>query len=819
MMFPYNIPNPRVPGVDRGFSLSKNRTPHHHLRPVSKRMISAWIPLLLAMLSMDSPADEEQAVRNELSIARSAVGNLREWVRSSEKGVAEKRRAFEQQVGQVEEMRRSLANVVAVLDIKRRSSDLVERQLSRKIGRLERDLQAAVDARRPSDELVAIQRRTNRLRDELRDVRRHYGYPEQIAALEHHAAQIRDRIRSGARALEDPREELRMDERSLQAARDRLIAAEQRLIELNGSAAERLAGVEPPWLMEVRIWQEGDVVYRGGWQPREMELNDEIRLAEAMLVEQWEVYHRRDDAVDHWEELLVAQNLECERRMDEYQDAIWMQAFQSIVVELCDATLSVIWDLKDLGPYAVFLEAGDRLLKAATGNAAGDYSLPDGAYAQNVAGANWGPQLESLRRNAIKTAVKDAIKAAAVPSGAEPFLGYATRGARITHSAGAPLGVREALGRVHQAAAGMRPGTGAAALVDAARGVDPDDLWRRMKGKLGAQFATPAFVAGLGRDLGQGVAVEALLSGLEDERKAVWLGYARADLERSVLLANFRSFAAQRRADRVIIEEIQARIAELTAERNAAGHERAIRRFVDHVGQGGLETRVELRFSSVNLERVAVWLGDVEVSGAGDGGSGWTGMVTLPPEGRDLRLHVRAFDRDNGRELDDPVTEARFVPERTEWNGYEPGADEHHLLRLREGEPARSFVILIDCSGSMADNERMPRAKAATETFFESGKFNENDEIALWIFHGGMISRPVSFTRDHAHVREAVQALGIGGGTPLAEAILQSGRYLHHSGRGGTKALIVLTDGEAEGVGEAVSAVRRMRQTVELNTQ
>jgi hypothetical protein len=781
----------------------------------------AWRVLMVTFygtLSGDLRADDEQAVRNELELARSAVGAMQARVAGSEKTVSEKRMDLTRQEDGIAELRRQLGQLVATLDVKRRASELVARQLNRRIRQLEEELQAAVDARRPGEELVAIQKRTNGLRAELARTRERYQYADQIAALEGRQCELEAEINRRTRALRDPRDELRLEEELLDDERKRLADARAKLQALNETAGERLEKVAPPWIEEVRVTQNGREIYKAGWISRIYEVDEQIRTAREMLDEQHAVLASRDRAMEDWEQLLLEQNRECDRLMEEYRGALWMQAFQSIVVELCDSTLTVIWDLKDLGPYAVVLEAGDRLLKVATGNAARDYSLPGGAFSHAVVGHDWQKQVDGAKRNAIKTAVKDAIKAASITSDSPPFLRYGTSGVRVTHAGGALPGVRESLGRVHQAAMGIGGNFSGTQLVDAARNMNPSELWQKMGRRLDEQFLNRKFVGGLARDLGQGVVIEELLSNIEDQRKAAWFVYARADTRRSAMLANFRSCAAQRRADRVILEEIQNRLAELTEERNSAEQERVLNRFTDEVAEGGKEASVVLRFSARDVVVESATLGS-PIEGGGDGGSGWTGSLTLPDQDGDLWLNVAAKDKDTNKALDDPMTVTHFVPERTEWTGYEAGPDEHHKIRLREGDAARSFVILIDCSGSMADNDRMGRAKAAAEDLFAGGKFKPDDEIALWIFVGGSISRPVSFTRDHRQVRAAIQALGTGGGTPLAQAILQSGRYLYSVGRGEAKALIVLTDGEAGGVGEAVQAVRRMRQEVELKLQ
>ena len=114
---------------------------------------------------------------------------------------------------------------------------------------------------------------------------------------------------------------------------------------------------------------------------------------------------------------------------------------------------------------------------------------------------------------------------------------------------------------------------------------------------------------------------------------------------------------------------------------------------------------------------------------------------------------------------------------------------------------------------------RMAKAIKAANAMLDSGRFTEEDEVSLWIFRNGVIQRPVAFTHNHAAVKEAINGLTPVGGTPLAKAIVQSGSYLYSQGRGKYKALVVLTDGEASGVGAAIKEVRSMSRDIKIQMQ
>jgi len=162
----------------------------------------------------------------------------------------------------------------------------------------------------------------------------------------------------------------------------------------------------------------------------------------------------------------------------------------------------------------------------------------------------------------------------------------------------------------------------------------------------------------------------------------------------------------------------------------------------------------------------------------------WTGEVSLEAvrakvkPGEAIRIAITAKDA-YGNNLDaDPRTVSALATTPPWWRRYESqrggtssgrgGIDTWHEI----GEPPRiSFVIILDASGSMADDNRLVNAKKAITELLDEAR--QGDELALVIFQGGSTT-PVGFTRDVARIREAAMKVSASGSTPLAAAVARA---------------------------------------------
>lgn len=123
------------------------------------------------------------------------------------------------------------------------------------------------------------------------------------------------------------------------------------------------------------------------------------------------------------------------------------------------------------------------------------------------------------------------------------------------------------------------------------------------------------------------------------------------------------------------------------------------------------------------------------------------------------------------------------------------------------GVPDESIALLLDASGSMADDGRMDKAKAAARDVI--GQMKGNVEVALIVFFECGDVRTVSeFTRDPAPLLAALEPILPSGGTPLAEGIGYAKEYLRTKGTGTTRRLVVLTDGAESCSGDLVGAAK-----------
>jgi Ca-activated chloride channel family protein len=131
----------------------------------------------------------------------------------------------------------------------------------------------------------------------------------------------------------------------------------------------------------------------------------------------------------------------------------------------------------------------------------------------------------------------------------------------------------------------------------------------------------------------------------------------------------------------------------------------------------------------------------------------------------------------------------------------------------REDRKPANVLLVVDTSGSMAEENRLERAKAGLRSFFRN--VGRQDSVGLTIFSDQITPLiPVGPYRDNARkLRETVQNLIADGGTAVYDATIEGFRRV----RGGASpdrinAVVVLTDGEDTDSGasadDVVEAVR-----------
>lgn len=775
--------------------------------------------------------DNEEAFRNELSIARSAVSNMTARVADSEKEVAAKQKIVDDINAKITDANGRKAKIQEWIGIKSQAKELVTAQLKRKIALLEAELQKAADENKPSEVLVNIQRRTNAYRKDLRDTLARYNYDEDIARLRNALNAVNREITGLANSLREPLAQLGDAEHFLQQERDTLNKSIAKLNELRLKAPEQFKNISPPYLERLAVYQGEKKLYEAKWEDATDEVDKRIAiLKEALKQQEREIAaHKRN--IDSMSDTIVEQNRICDRLMEEYTDALWWQAMKSIYVELVSSAVNIALDFKSMGPYAFLVEAIDVTQKSLRGELTANYGLPKGAFEQPTLAGSTASRLqkESWSKFGPKGHIKDTLKntikelaggkklADGITSrnlGTEYLSGTMTR-TFMNEPINSVADLKNVLRGRHLLSRGGR--VALSEVKDTfTKVMTPSRLIETTKTNIKKVLTDREQLASFGVKVAVGVAKDFAKSAAEEERIQSWFRYAEADAQRSAMLVNFKAVALARDFDTYMLELMNEHMDELLDERDKAQARRTLNVIVSEKLEPGNTFTIKMDFTQRLIQVDSVTLGGLPVTITERNGAFITGTIDLQQKPAHGEISVTAKDRDSEKLLDNPATKAIIDTESGQWNFYEPGPDDHHRVVFGDLKPKRSIVFLIDCSGSMG-NGRLTKAIAAANAMFDSGKFKETDELSLWIFRGGAISRPVPFTLNHQAVRESINALTPGGGTPLAQAIRMSGEYLSFNGLGEYKAMVVLTDGEAGGVAEAIQYVRSLDQNIDLN--
>ena len=197
---------------------------------------------------------------------------------------------------------------------------------------------------------------------------------------------------------------------------------------------------------------------------------------------------------------------------------------------------------------------------------------------------------------------------------------------------------------------------------------------------------------------------------------------------------------------------------------------------------------------------------------AGSGGSTFSargryaGATRSKPEGARVALDATLRAAAAGR----AVKEAGFrvAPEALRYKRY----------RSRSGT---LFIFLVDTSGSMALN-RIEQAKGALAQLLRRSYVNR-DRVALVVFRGGGAELLLPPSASVTRARTLLDALPVGGATPLAAGLLRALDVARRAASQGARRvrLVVFTDGRAnvplnvESEGDGTARRERMRREVQ----
>ncbi|HYI70493.1 MAG TPA: VWA domain-containing protein, partial [Skermanella sp.] len=121
--------------------------------------------------------------------------------------------------------------------------------------------------------------------------------------------------------------------------------------------------------------------------------------------------------------------------------------------------------------------------------------------------------------------------------------------------------------------------------------------------------------------------------------------------------------------------------------------------------------------------------------------------------------------------------------------------DDFRITRLKQ-RVRTTTIFVVDASGSAA-SERLAEAKGAVELLL-ADCYVRRDEVALLAFRGKDAELLLPPTRSLVRAKRSLAGLPGGGGTPLAAGIDAAAALADAiRRRGGTPALVILTDGRA----------------------
>lgn len=173
---------------------------------------------------------------------------------------------------------------------------------------------------------------------------------------------------------------------------------------------------------------------------------------------------------------------------------------------------------------------------------------------------------------------------------------------------------------------------------------------------------------------------------------------------------------------------------------------------------------------------------------------------TLPPaDAVRLEEMVNYFDYDYQQpDNEDPVavyTEMSACP----WN------NKHRLIHIGlkgkeipvDNLPAANLVFLVDVSGSMQEQNKLPLVKASLKLLTD--QLRDKDRVAIVTYAGAAgIALESTAGSKKEKIKEAIDKLDAGGGTAGAAGILQAYKIAHENfmGNGGNNRVILATDGD-----------------------
>ena len=316
-------------------------------------------------------------------------------------------------------------------------------------------------------------------------------------------------------------------------------------------------------------------------------------------------------------------------------------------------------------------------------------------------------------------------------------------------------------------------------------------------------------------DLVQTSFIQYLKNWANETRLRKWSDYLVEDIKRQELTQILKAAGRKRDFQQQTLEALNEVLLELISEKEkqASLGTRYFKPGEDDVLSGAGTYTLILEFSAP-VKTDSVLLGGRRIAGSEEG-SAWRGNFDLTGFGEDslAQLVVCAAGLTTQKRLDDPRTSASYQSTTQSWTGYEEISDRYHRVKLKSLRRGTSILFLVDCSGSMQENNRMQKAIDATKSVINSKMFDPADEVALMAFYDcGAVQLIQPFTYNPSEIENGLQRLRPSGGTPLCAAMIAGSHYLESTSRNVFRKMIILTDGEETCNGNEFDVIQRVKK-------
>ncbi len=787
------------------------------------------------------PSLSENEVRQKIDAAKNVVQQTKQALRNAEQNLKQKSQELIQQKEKWNVVQKQIRIIQQRLESVENSLNASVAHVNEKINfykqKLERQENSGASQEQIAETknyIVAYQnmkeRRLNR-----------NSLTESKQRLEANIERKEQELRRLKPQLQTAIENLKTAEEQINQANLVLSDAQVKLAEVLTEAPDLLVNINPPHLQNVKIKQGGSLRYEAEWADYSEVIDEQMELIKKGIVEQKSHLNAQKKAIDLLCDELLEQNKTAQAKLDAYVAEVQGWGVTKVIMaDLLDAGISIARNFKEMGPYAFAYEAVWRVGLAT-------------AWATGVTGAN-NPQWDvtnlptsvnpppdyagtaasyakAVGLDQLKGVILDATKVAIGSSGfGKPGTGITfSHNGSYTANLTSWKGIKDLKGNFSKLVREGKfwvvadedlLGKWVAPVAGQKSNVikefyktltkNPGRIVQEIKGSFNKQRLNGALL-----DVAQSAGIQMLKDWADQDRVNLWTEYLIEDNKRTSLQRALQGAGQKRRDNQKILEALGLALQDLVKEKEEQSKNAT--RFLKIVKNekltGNGKFTITLSFSA-NITVESVTLGGKAITGT-ENEKIWTGGFDLTDiEDVDMaQLLVKANGKTTRKQLDNPLTTAKYKASTKSWIGYERITDNYHKIKLKALKKGTSIVLLFDCSGSMKDNGRMQRAIKAGQEVLTSAELQPNDEVSLMAFYDCYSIRLIQpFTSNIDEINQKMSSLGPSRGTPLSLAMEQAAIYMESAARTSQRKMIILTDGEESCSGNEYLSMERIKQ-------